>query len=210
MRTALIVAGGEPVPADILEDLPESAWIVAADSGADHARSLGLEVDVIVGDLDSISPGTLAAFPAADVRSHPVDKDATDLELALAMVSDAPEIDRVVVIGGTGGRLDHFLANAMALAAPRFSHIDIVWIAHPGRATVVHRHARLHGSVGDQISLIPVGGDVSGIRTTGLRWALDGDDLAFGTSRGVSNTFSSAVAAISIDAGVLLVVQPFG
>jgi thiamine pyrophosphokinase len=210
VRTAVIVAGGDPVPTDVLEDLPDGAWVVAADSGADHARSLGLDVDVIVGDLDSITATTLAAFPEAEVRDHPVDKDATDLELALALVADAHEIDRVVVIGGTGGRLDHFLANAMAVAAPRFSHLDIVWIAHPGRATVVHRHARLHGSVGDQISLIPVGGDVAGVRTTGLRWALDGEDLAFGTSRGVSNTFSSAVAGVTIEAGVLLVVQPVG
>ncbi|MGF1666819.1 MAG: thiamine diphosphokinase [Acidimicrobiia bacterium] len=210
MRTAVIVAGGDPVPAEVLEDLPGGAWVVAADSGADHARSLGLDVDVIVGDLDSITPATLAAFPEAEVHSHPVDKDATDLELAIALVSDTHDIDRVVVIGGTGGRLDHFLANAMALAAPRFSHLDIVWIAHPGRATIVHRHARLHGSVGDQISLVPVGGDVVGVRTTGLRWALDGDDLPFGTSRGVSNTFSSSVAAVTIESGVLLVVQPVG
>jgi thiamine pyrophosphokinase len=206
----VVVAGGESVPADVLGDLPEGAWVVAADSGADHARSLGLVVDVIVGDLDSIAPETLAAFPEAEVRQHPVDKDATDLELAVALVADEPDIDRVVVIGGTGGRLDHFLANAMALAAPRFSHLDIVWIAHPGRVTVVHGHARLHGSIGDQISLIPVGGDVSGVRTTGLRWVLDGDDLRFGTSRGVSNTFDSAVAGVTIEEGVLLVVQPVG
>ncbi len=206
----MVIAGGEPVPADVLDDLPERAWVVAADSGADHALSLGLTVDVIVGDLDSISSDTLAAFPLADVRSHPADKDATDLELAVAVVADQPDIDRLVVVGGTGGRLDHFLANAMALAAPRFAHLDIVWLAHPGRVTVVHEHARLHGSVGDQISLIPAGGDVSGVRTTGLRWTLDGDDLPFGTSRGVSNTFTSSVATVTLEAGVLLVVQPLG
>jgi thiamine pyrophosphokinase len=206
----VVVAGGDPVPVEVLEDLPDNAWVVAADSGADHALTLGLSVDVIIGDLDSISPMAIAAFPDAEIHDHPVDKNATDLELAVSLVADRHDMDRLVVIGGTGGRLDHFLANALVLAAARFSHMGIVWIAHPGRVTIVHHHARLHGSVGDHVSLIPVGGAVTGVSTTGMRWRLDSEDLAFGTSRGVSNEFTSAVAGVTIEAGTMLVVQPLG
>jgi thiamine pyrophosphokinase len=210
VTTAIVVTGGDEVPLDVLDDLPEDGWVVAADSGADHARRLGLTVDVIVGDLDSIDPATLMAFPDATIHDHPVDKDATDLELALQLVAADSDVSRVVVIGGSGGRLDHFLANAATLSSPSLAHVDVVWIAHPGRVTVVHDIARLHGSVGEQVSLVPIGGDVQGVRTTGLRWPLDHETLTFGSSRGVSNELAKAVATVAVTDGVLLAVQPAG
>lgn len=208
MRTAIVIAGGDPPPTEVLDDLPDRRWVVAADSGADHAIRLGLAVDAIVGDMDSISEAAIEASPEAEIISFPADKDATDLELALDLVSQREDIDRVLVLGGTGGRLDHFLATASILASPVFSALDIEWLAYPGRVTVVHEHARLHGTVGGHVSLIPVGGDAGGVRTTGLRWALDGETLRFGTSRGVSNEFSKAVATVTLRSGSLLAVQP--
>ncbi len=206
MRTAVVIAGGEAPPLDVLDDLPDSAWVVGVDSGADQARELGLKPDLIVGDMDSVSAEAIDAD--AEVMRFPTDKDATDLELALDAVTERDDIDRVIVVGGTGGRLDHFLATGLILANPRFAHVDIQWLAHPGRVTVIHEHARLHGGVGAHVSLLPVGGDVVGVTTTGLRWQLEREILRFGTSRGVSNEFVAAVATVSIEAGVLLAVQP--
>jgi thiamine pyrophosphokinase len=209
MRNAIIIAGGDPPDPSVREDLPETdLFVVGADSGADHARELGLELDVIVGDLDSIDPTTLDQHPTAQVITYPADKDATDLELALDMIADRDDIDRLLVLGGTGGRLDHFLATALILAAPRFDTLDIEWLAHPGRVTVIHRHASLHGSVGSKVSLLPVGGDARGVRTVGLTWQLERETLPFGTSRGVSNEFAAAMADVSLESGVLLAVQP--
>jgi len=208
MRTAVVVAGGDPPPRDVLDDLPDEVWVVGADSGADRALELGLSLDLIVGDMDSISSGTVAASPNAQVMAFPADKDATDLELALDTVADRDDIDRVIVLGGTGGRLDHFLATTLILAAPRFADLAVEWLAHPGRVTVIHGHARLHGTVRAHISLLPVGGDVTGVTTTNLRWPLTGERLPFGSSRGVSNEFTAAVATVSIESGVLIAVQP--
>ena len=59
--------------------------VIAADGGLDHARAAGLDPDVLVGDLDSISALGLAwASEHAEVVRHPVDKAATDTELAIA------------------------------------------------------------------------------------------------------------------------------
>lgn len=206
MRTAVVIAGGEAPPLDVLDDLPDSIWVVGVDSGADRARQLGLKPDLIIGDMDSVSAEAIDAD--TEVMRFPADKDATDLELALDAVTERDDIDRVIVVGGTGGRLDHFLATGLILANPRFAHVDIQWLAHPGRVTVIHEHARLHGGVGAHVSLLPVGGDVVGVTTTGLRWQLEREVLRFGTSRGVSNEFVAAVATVSIEAGVLLAVQP--
>jgi thiamine pyrophosphokinase len=59
--------------------------IVCADGGARHARALGIEPRIIVGDLDSIEIADWNSAHAASipVQKHPHDKDQTDLELAI-------------------------------------------------------------------------------------------------------------------------------
>ncbi len=61
--TVVIFAGGDPVPGDVIEDLPGPALVIAADSGLELALDLGLKVDLVIGDLDSVSPQDLAAMP---------------------------------------------------------------------------------------------------------------------------------------------------
>jgi thiamine pyrophosphokinase len=204
MRTVIVFAGGETPPPDTVEDLPEAGLVVAADGGYDVATRLGHPVEVVVGDIDSTAelPGHLV------VERHPEDKDATDLELALDLVlRQSPE--RVVVVGGTGGRHDHELGTAALLCSPRWESIDeIDWMSARGRAHVVRRLRRLHGDIGSTLSLIPQGGAATGVTTRGLRWELAGDTLPFGTTRGISNRLVSPVVEVSLDSGCLLAVFP--
>ena len=160
-----------------------------------------------VGDFDSASPPALAAYAHVPKDEYPVDKDATDLDLALQAAVRA-EVERVIVVGGHGGRLDHLVANAALLCSPRFAHLDVEWVAGKARARVVHDAVELHGSVGEIISLVPVGGTAHGVTTVGLRWTLTDEDLVFGSTRGVSNEFSRPVANIRLRAGTLLAIKP--
>ena len=145
--TVVIFAGGDPVPADVIEDLPASALVIAADSGLDLALDLGLKVDLVIGDSTRCRPQALASMPGAAVERHPEDKDATDLELAMGAAHRA-DADRVVVVGGRGGRLDHTLANALLLTAPAHAGMEIEWLVAGARSVVIHSANRLHGSVG--------------------------------------------------------------
>jgi len=202
----IVFAGGETPPPQVLEDLPEVALVVAADGGYDVALALGQAVDVIVGDLDSIQ--TLELPPHVLVERHPEDKDATDLELALDMVmADRPQ--RVVVVGGTGGRHDHETATAALLCSARYASIDeIDWVSARGRAHVIRGRRLIHADLGATLSLIPTNGDVHGVTTSGLRWNLTDATLTAGTTRGVSNEMTSPVADIRVRSGVLLAVLP--
>jgi len=209
--TAVILAGGDLVSPDIRRVVPEHALVIAADSGLTQARPLGLTVDVVVGDLDSVDPIDLAAAEAAgaEVVRHPVDKDHTDLELALLTAADRGA-SRAVVIGGSGGRLDHFLANALVLASPE--HTPLVIEAYVGAARLaVARPAtpvEIVGRPGDLCSLLALGGRASGVSTRGLRFALDGEALHPGSTRGVSNEMTATRAAVTVETGTVLVVQP--
>jgi len=81
----VVVAGGGAPHREALPAIPSGTPVVAADSGLEHARELGLEVTIAVGDFDSASPEAVAAAEASGTRieRHSTEKDATDLELAL-------------------------------------------------------------------------------------------------------------------------------
>lgn len=209
MTVAVVFPSGEPPDPSVLDDLPDRAWVVAADGGVDHAIRLGLSIDVVVGDLDSVEPGTLDSLGSDTViRRHPVDKDSTDLQLALDLVVDQDGVDSVIVVGGMGGRFDHLLGNATVMSSTAYAGVDLVWLAGDARVAVVHDHARIHGHPGDVVSIIPIGGPAVGVTTTGLRWPLSDDRLDFGTGRGISNEMTVSVAEVSLRSGCALVVQP--
>jgi thiamine pyrophosphokinase len=207
----LVVTGGDPVPAGALDGLPDHAFVIGADSGVATAVGLGLRVDLAIGDFDSLDPCVLAevARAGAVVERHPVAKDATDLELALDAALDRGAT-RVVVVGGHGGRLDHLLANALVLAAPRHAGVVVearmgdarVWVARPDAPCCVA------GAPGTTVSLLPVGGPATGITTTGLAYELRDGELGPGTTRGVSNEMTGVSAAVRLTGGTLLVVVP--
>src|SRR5690606_2693173 len=80
---ALIIAHGESPSAGLLRELADDAdLVVAADGGLLVARAAGVEVDAVVGDLDSLDEGTIAALPAGTVHQD-TDHDSTDLQKAI-------------------------------------------------------------------------------------------------------------------------------
>ncbi|MDH3300792.1 MAG: thiamine diphosphokinase [Acidimicrobiia bacterium] len=228
-RIALVIAGGDPPPADLFTTLPPPVFTVAADSGINHAHALDLGVDVLVGDLDSADEASVrwAAERGATIEVHPANKDQTDLELALeraVRASIEQDLDEVVVAGLSGGRLDHWLANLLTLAGPLTASIDVTAYVGRSRVSVVRDRRSLTGRAGELVSLIAVGGPVYGITTSGLEYALRHETLEAGTSRGVSNVFAGPTsdagggdhreerglvsAVIVVTSGTLLAVQP--
>jgi thiamine pyrophosphokinase len=190
--------------------MPQADLVVAADSGADLARSLGSRVNILVGDLDSISDASLCELRSQGTRidRHHPDKDATDLELALTLaVADQPR--HLILVGGHGGRFDHALATVEALAT----------VAAPGRRVeawlgkaqllVTGDDVSVAARVGELVSVLPVRGAAEGVTTTGLRWALEDATLPAGTTRGVSNEVRSPPARITLTSGTLAVIRPF-
>lgn len=205
MTTVAVVTGGDPVPVAAVRPTDRFDLVVAADSGLDHAERLGLVPDVVVGDFDSVSEASLERFSGPTER-HPVAKDATDLELALRLAV-ARQPDRIVVLGGHGGRLDHWLANALVLTTIPPS-IGVEWRAGEATIHVVHSRVEVTGTPGSTISLIPVGGTTTGVTTDGLRWPLHAAELTTGSTLGVSNEFVADTATIEVETGTLLVVVP--
>ena len=129
------------------------------------------------------------------------------------MARDVVDAQRITVVGGAGGRLDHFLANVALLASPRFADLEIdarlgdayVVVAQGGRPPHV-----VTGAAGSLVTLIPAGDDAVGITTIGLQYPLHGETLHRGTTRGVSNVLVGETGSVVLDQGTLLVIQAFG
>jgi thiamine pyrophosphokinase len=212
---ALILADGTLGPAAGLD----AAWpgwaddvvlVIAADGGARHAAALGRRIDLWVGDGDSIGEAELADLAAAGVpiRRAAVAKDESDAELALIAAVDAGA-SRITIVGALGGaRVDHGLANVWLLGHPGLAGRDVRLVDAAARIRLVGPgRADLAGRVGDLVSLLPFGGDASGLTTAGLRYPLRDETLASGPSRGLSNVRDAGDASLTVGSGRILVVE---
>lgn len=204
-KTCVILANGDLGDPRILSArlaTIQTDLVIAADGGARHAPGLGLHIDVVIGDLDS-STGELEV----ELVQHPPDKNETDLELALvhALTSGA---ESVVMLGAVGGRLDMTVANALLLLHPSITNQRVaIW--HGSETAVVLRPpgGTIDGASGHRVSLIPLAGEATGVATEGLLFRLQGERLAPGPARGISNRMTAASAEVRLEAGALLMIH---
>lgn len=212
---ALIFANGSldfgPMVAEAIV-IAQDAVIIAADGGVRHALALDLMPQVVIGDMDSVTPAELATCAAAGgtIIRHAAAKNETDLELALLYAVEQGA-DWLRIVGALGDRLDQSLANILLLMLPELRHCDVRLVA--GRQTAWLLSAGEHqltGQPGDTLSLIPLGGDVSDVTTTGLVYPLRDEALYFGPARGISNVFAEATATVQSANGLLLAVHTLG
>ena len=207
-----MVAGGDvaPVP-DLARVLPPHAFVIAADSGVRHARTLGLTIDVAIGDFDSATASEVdyAAALGATVLRYPVAKDKTDLELALDHAcSVAGTGARVVVIASASGRLDHAMANVLLLVSSAYADVVIDAYVDDWLISVVRNERRaLHARRGALVSLLVIDAPAVRVTTTGLEYPLR-DELVYQSStRGVSNVAIDGQFEVQADGGALLAMR---
>jgi thiamine pyrophosphokinase len=207
---ALILANGELYRPEIARNrVAESSFglVVAADAGARFAKELGVRLDAVVGDFDSLTMSERKALGEVIFITAPAEKDETDLELAL-IYAQSRGANRMVVLAAAGGRLDMTLANVSLLAHGHFTACRIefwhgaetVWVIRPPGGEI-------RGKVGDTLSLMPLGDSALYVTTEGLKYSLSGEDLPQGSVRGLSNVLAAPEASVSFTGGLLLAVH---
>ncbi|MGN0408716.1 MAG: thiamine diphosphokinase [Bacteroides sp.] len=209
-------------------------YCIAADSGLVSADMLGLKVNYILGDYDSVNTEVLARY-RNDVENavFPREKDYTDTELAVMTAiklikdeddnngnsknvnvdekNDSTAGTKVTIIGATGTRMDHTLANIGLLNQFKDTGIE---------AVIVDRHNKIQMLSGKDeitinkltqfgrfISCLPVTPVVTGLTMQGFKYSLDGYELRQGVSIGVSNEITEDEALIKIEEGRMLVFE---
>lgn len=203
VKTALLVTGGDAPGLDLIKHrLKDCSFICAADSGLDVLISWGIEPDLVVGDMDSVSdPAILDRYPGT--LRYPADKDDTDTEIGIRELR-ARGFHQILLIGGGGGRLDHLLAIRALFEKPWGQD---EWLTHRERVVRIAVPTSFRVPKGCTVSVFPLSTGASGMASTGLKWPLEGlcwDPGEFG----VSNRAVDAEVTISPGAHPVLVVLP--
>ncbi|HEM4070558.1 thiamine diphosphokinase [Streptococcus suis] len=110
-----VIAGGS------FDCLPEPADLyVGVDAGSLRLLDHSLPLDWAIGDFDSVTSEELGQIRemAEWFLRAPVEKDDTDLELALKEIFKAYPQAQVRIYGALGGRMDHMMANLFLAAEP--------------------------------------------------------------------------------------------
>jgi thiamine pyrophosphokinase len=210
MRGLIFTGGDAPDVGMARRFFSPQAYIIAADSGLTCAETAGLVPDLIVGDMDSLADlRMLEKYPEEKILRCPRDKDKTDTELALDLMRDR-NVDEIVLVGGSGGRFDHFFALRNLYETDLFPDY---WI---GKESVVVALGSLAGismvrlsglAPGTPVSVFATGKGAHACRSTGLHWPLDElrwDSGAYSLSNR-SDAGSCAVEAVS---GGFIVIVP--
>ncbi len=210
MRAVIFANGNLIKPTNPLATLHSEDYLIAANGGTHHCRTLGLTPHVVIGDLDSITSEVREFFSDRGTQFilHPRDKDETDLELALehAVRKDAEEI---LLLGILGGRFDQTLANLFLLTRTDWRPVRLTAADGPDFAVLLRLGDSItfEAQIGDTVSLIPLTATVSGVTTQGLRWSLHNATMEFGSTLGISNETTEETAHVQIKTGQLLVVH---
>lgn len=184
--------------------------VIAVDGGADYCLAAGIVPDRLIGDLDSVSESVLKTLKSKGKKiiAYSAEKDFTDLELALQHAVDLGGTE-LVILGALGARWDMSVANLMLLGADFLKEKKVRMVVENQEAVLLRPKEELSilGAPGDVLSLIPLGGDAEGISTSGLRYRLDREPLAFTATKGVSNQLISHEANVRLESGMLLCIH---
>lgn len=207
MKT-VIIGSGEINDYSFCRDVIQSAdRLICADGGTRHVFKMKLVPDVIIGDMDSSSAAYIEYFTGMGVETirYSSDKDKTDTHICMEYALDFS--DEIILLGATGSRIDHMLANISLLKLGVERGIPVSIIDNKNCIRMISDSITLTGSKGDIFSLIPFTERVEGISTRGAHYELHDAVMELGDPYGVSNYFEEEAVEVSIKKGYLLVIK---
>ncbi|WP_176893238.1 thiamine diphosphokinase [Fusobacterium varium] len=175
--------------------------IYCADGGANHLEFLNILPLEIWGDLDSVTKEIIEKYRINNVtiKKFPKDKDYTDGELILQHISKMG-YDKIVVIGGLGGRIDHSLTNLNLI----FKFKNLMFVTEKERIFSIEKKAELTELNGKTISFVPFSEKVEGLTLEGFKYPLNKYTLHQGDSICMSNIAIEDICKVTFDTGKLM------
>lgn len=210
---ALIVTGGAAgrvFAADFLRGR-RYRFVLAVDGGLELCHDIGLMPTHLVGDFDTVEEGLLnryAGLPGVETIRHRPEKDETDTELAIDLCVTL-QAAQIHILGGTGTRMDHTLANVYVLLHAHWNQIPCMMYDSHNKIYLTDADVSISkaGQYGHYVSLLPVTEQVEGVTLKGFKYPLSGAVLRIGYSLGVSNEIEADVGSIHCERGILLVIE---
>jgi thiamine pyrophosphokinase len=185
--------------------------IIGIDRGVHFCYRNGIKPDYILGDFDSISEETMHYYENQkdiSICRFPPEKDATDTQLgvekAIALKSTS-----ICLLGGTGGRMDHFWGNVQSLAFSLRHGVLAGMVDAQNFITLLSEDTTLKRAeqFGTYVSFFPFGDHVEGLTLTGFKYPLNNYFLTNYDTIGISNEIVEHVANIKFRQGILIMMM---
>ena len=205
---AYIYVGGNIIQKNITEKPTDKDICIAADSGYKNARLLGADVQIIVGDFDSISQEDKDSIPdGIKIVTVPAEKDFTDTQLAVKTALEGGATN-IVIIGGLSGRLDHTLSNLAILQNLYENNIRATITDGANRIRYIKSSSDLIArSNFKYLSIIACDEKVKGVSVEGCKYPLKNATLSNNFQYAVSNEILKNCALISVKKGGIYIVE---
>lgn len=202
---AFIYTGGKIDPSNITEHPKGDDLIIAADGGYRNAKAMGVTVQILLGDFDSLDQKELPH--EVEQLKVPAEKDFTDTQLAVetALRKGA---DEIVLIGGLSGRLDHTLSNLGILEDLASKGIHARITDGQNRATYIDSTSTLVARSGYRyLSLLCLSERAKGVSIEGCKYPLKNATLTRSFQYAVSNEITGNCALVSVRKGGIYVIE---
>lgn len=199
-KAIIFLSGKLNLKADYYRSIKYSEYdIFCADGGANHAYNLGIIPKLILGDLDSITAEVISHYKELGIKfeKFPISKNFTDGELILDKVTS--EYKDVLILGGLGGRTDHFLTNLNLLE----KYQNITYEDESEAIFWVKKDMRINGQKGKTISFIPLT-PVIALTLEGFTYPLDKVDVPRSSSLCMSNIMEQEDVRIKYNNGSVI------
>lgn len=210
MNKTLIITGGTINEQFLAEEAINSDYetIIAVDKGLETAKNLNLKIHYIIGDFDSVNTKILEDYKfSAKINKLKPEKDYTDTHMALKLAINLKS-DDVTIIGWSGTRVDHVLANIHIIKEALDNNVHCILknktneIELINRKTIITKNEKFK-----YISLIPFTTETRGITLKGFKYPLESAILKIGESIGISNEIIEDKAIIDIKEGILILIK---
>ena len=205
---ALLISGGESPRSDLLLSEAKIAdCIIGIDRGIEYLYKENIEPDVILGDFDSVDPKVLERVIASkkELIKFPAEKDYTDTQLAINKAFEMAA-DEIVILAGTGSRVDHSLANIGLLYQCLKKGVKAYLKNSNNTIFMIDKNSILETEDFKYFSLIAFGGRVEKLNISGAKYDLNSYDLLPQDNITISNEFIGDKVEISFETGNLLVI----
>ena len=188
-----------------LRDTAFRPCIMAADGAARHLHEAGLQIDFLVGDLDSTPPDLVEQLRGTACQVHQVeDQEHNDLEKCLSLAREM-RFETIWIAGFEGSRLDMTLGLYSLLAGPQARNILLCGryqLSLPLEPGTFHFATQ----PGERISLVNVSGRPLACDLSGLAWSGRGVNIGSGC-HGVSNRALAHKVQVRVSQRGLLLVR---
>ena len=216
MKDTIIVSGGnihKDFALDFLKkNKTENTCLIAADRGVEFFMGTDLEPDVAVGDFDSLSAEGakyMETLKHTEIRRLKPEKDDSDTQSA-ANYAIEQGTERIMILGATGNRIDHLMANFGLLMLGKIKKVQIVLVDAYNYMSLIESGMILkkEEQFGKYVSFFPIEGEVTGLTLKGFKYPLNSYTLKVEDSGlTVSNEISDPEAEVTFETGKLLMIM---